>query len=118
MKTVFRDILDIENVHGVMVLSFDGKTVYQDFNPTIPAMIDPIDRPTLTELLQGTDEAEIVFDRCVFYVIKSSGGYVMVVMGRQAPVAMVRLNCSIILPSLDPQKLKPKGLARFFSRKK
>jgi len=116
MKALFKDILDTENVHGVMLLSFEGKAVYQEFNPSVSPNIDPHEWSALTSLLKDIDEAEIVFDHCLLYVIRSTGGFVLVVMGRQAPIAMVRLNCSIILPSLGPTKFKPKGLARFFRR--
>ena len=115
----FNDILELEDVKGVMVLSSEGQVLFRD----IPA--PDLDRADLEsknwapflKALDGIREADFIFENCRVYVRESAGGYILVLMGHFAPIAMVRLNCDIVLPSLK-QAHASKGLARFFKRKK
>jgi len=61
-------------------------------------------------------EAELVFENIMLYIIKGRTGFLLTVLGRSAPVALVRLNCNILLATLDKELQKPKGLTRFLKK--
>ncbi|MFO7784683.1 MAG: hypothetical protein ACQET7_13755 [Thermodesulfobacteriota bacterium] len=115
MEPDFNEILSLDDVKGVMVLSGEGRVLFE-------RMIDPaFDRvktkskdwgPLLTAL-EGVREADFLLDNLRIYMRQSAGGYILVLMGHFAPIAMVRLNCDIVLPALK-RKHGSKGLGRFF----
>lgn len=118
MEPSFDDILDLDDVKGIMVLSGEGQPLFQSFPAVEFARVDPASKnwgPFLTAL-EGTREADFVFEKYRLYIRESAGSYVLVFLGHFAPIAMVRLNCDIVLPSLK-QARASKGLARFFKRK-
>lgn len=117
MKELFDDILKIEDVEGVMLFSLEGELVFKEF---LSPLIDESETMDLwgvfIDSLKGIREAELVFENARLYVRKTSSGYVMILMGVFAPVAMVRLNCDIILPSLK-KAATTKGWRNFFKKK-
>ncbi|MEZ4578851.1 MAG: hypothetical protein R2875_12845 [Desulfobacterales bacterium] len=50
-------------------------------------------------------DTELVFDSARFYIKKSEIGFLIVIIGDNAPISMVRLNCEILLPMLS--KIQP-----------
>jgi hypothetical protein len=60
--------------------------------------------PFVLELSDVAD-AELYFDAAKFYIRKSNAAYLIVIMEDYTQLSMVRLNCEVLLPSLD--KLKP-----------
>ena len=117
MKDLFKDILDIEDVHGIIFLSFDGEPVFSEFVAHQPEEYADGNWPAFVRAFNKVHEAELVFENIRFYIRRAGSGYILIVMERFALTAMVRLNCDILLPSLDPIKKKPKGLGRFFKKK-
>jgi len=117
MKDRFKEILNIEGVYGILFLSFDGKIVFNEFMSHPPKGLNNGNWHTFAHALNGIQEAELIFDKNRLYIRKTGSGYILVVMERLAQAAMVRLNCDILLPSLDQIKKKPKGFGRFFKRK-
>jgi hypothetical protein len=108
MKDIFQDILGIEGVHGVLVVSNDGSVLANRFSSKFKHEEDKLGQvkwaPFVLEL-SGVADAELIFDAAKFYVKKSDAGYLIVIMEDYAQLSMVRLNCEVLLPSLD--KLKP-----------
>lgn len=118
METNFDDILDLEDVKGVAVLSKDGQLLFQKFSPNAtPVNLEGKNWASFLQSLEGIREADFIFESSRLYVRDSTGGYLFVLMGHFAPIAMVRLNCDILLPSLK-QAHATKGLTRFFKRKR
>lgn len=118
MKELFKDILDIEDVKGIMIFSFKGELVFKEFLK--PISQDPESRewwPLLIDSLQGIREADIVYEKNRLYIRKTEIGYLLILMGLFAPVAMMRLNCDILLPSLEKAG-SSKGVSLFFKKKK
>ncbi|MBS3809601.1 MAG: hypothetical protein KGY38_05565 [Desulfobacterales bacterium] len=110
MKDIFKDILGIEGVHGVIVLDTEGGVLLSRFSPDYrkeESRISKMSWDSLIRELAGITEAEFVFDRRRIYVRKVQHGFFMAVLDDLAPVSMVRLNCEILQPSLD--RLKPGG---------
>ena len=120
MKKLFKDILSMEDVKGIMLLSFEGELIFKDFLSLAPFVEDPANidwKDLFIDSLDGVREADMVYEKCRLYARKTSSGYLLILMGIYAPVAMVRLNCDILLPLL--KKVTPsRGLGRIFKRKK
>jgi hypothetical protein len=117
MKELFKDIMGIEDVEGVMVFSFDGQLIYDDFSNNLSGIIENISWKPFLDLLSQIREADIIFENKRLYIRKAQACYLVVVMGLFAPVAMARLNCDILLPSLKPD-MASKGIGRLFKHKK
>jgi len=118
IKDLFGDILGTEDVKGVMIFSFKGELVFKEFLTPMPE--EPESRewwPLFVDSLRGIREADIVYEKCRLYIRKTNLGYLFILMGLFAPVAMMRLNCDILLPSLEKVR-QSKGLAHFFRKKK
>ena len=114
MKSLFRDILDIEDVHGVIFLSLDGKPVFKEFVSHPPKKLEYINWRSFIRSLDGLREAELIFENRRFFIKRAPSGYIFVIMGETASAEMVRLNCDILVPNLETTSKKPKGFGRFF----
>ncbi|MEZ4567096.1 MAG: hypothetical protein R2860_09060 [Desulfobacterales bacterium] len=55
--------------------------------------------------VRAVKDTELVFDSARFYIKKSEIGFLIVIIGDNAPISMVRLNCEILLPMLS--KIQP-----------
>lgn len=110
MKDIFKDILGIEGVHGVLVVSNEGNLTTSKFSTKFKHEEDSLSQitwgPFIIEL-SGILDAELIYDSARFYVKKSEAGYLIVILGDDAQISMVRLNCEVLLPSLD--RIKPAG---------
>jgi len=110
MKTILKDLLGIDGVKGVVIFSPEGKLVLSRFSDNYRAeesYIENVSWDTLAVELRDIAEAEFVFERDRFYIRKSHSGFLLVILDDFAPVSMVRLNCEIVLPTLD--RMKPGG---------
>lgn len=117
MQELFKDILDIDQVRGVIFISFAGDTIYNEFRSGSSGALGQKNWSSFATALSETLEAEIIYDRCMLYILKAETGFLIVVMDKSAPIAMVRLNCAIIQPALTGKKGTSRGLGRFFRRK-
>jgi hypothetical protein len=117
MKDLFKDIIDIEDVQGIIFLAFDGKPVFRKFVSHWPQEFEDKNWPAFVTAFNGVQEAELVFENTRLYIRRTGSGYILIAMGRFALTAMVRLNCDLLLSSLDQTKKKPKGIGRFFKKK-
>ena len=117
MKELFKDILDLDDIQGVLFVSLDGKLVFEEFGSHPPDRVEGINWLPFISTLDGVREGELVFENKRLYVRKAESGYILVVMGDMALTEMLRLNCDILLPALEQTAKKPKGLGRFFKLK-
>jgi hypothetical protein len=118
MDNLFKDILEIEGVIAVILFDYNGGPVYKNFKRLPSKKIEGKNWAALMGVLGPIQEAEVVFNECMMYTVRSKLGFLFIIMDKSASGALVRLNCSVILPSLNQQDSKPKRLGRFFSRKK
>ena len=116
MDEQLQDIMEIEQVLGINYFSFDGKVLFRYYKQNEPQGIDDWDLSLLAAALNKTLEAEFVFENTMLYIIKGRKGFLLAVMGRSAPVALVRLSCNILLATLDSESQKPKGLVRLLKK--
>ena len=117
MKDLFKDILDIKDVQGIVFFSFDGEILFKEFLIHPPEEFQDGNWPVFIHSLSDIQEAELIFENTKFYIRKTGSGYLLIIMGISALMAMIRLNCGIILPSFDQTKKKTQGLWRFFKKK-
>lgn len=116
MRELFKDILSMSDVHGIMLFSLEGKLIFKEF--ISPLIEEPETRNwwrLFLDSLNGAREVDLVFERSRLYVRRIEAGYLMLVLGPLAPMAMLRLNCDLLVPSLRQIKLT-KGLKQLFRR--
>ena len=118
MKELFNDILSITDVTGVMLFTFEGKLIFKEF------LSPPPEEPESTDWwrvfmysLDGAQEVDLVYEKSRFYIRKTELGYLLILMGILAPPAMMRLNCDLLIASLQRMK-STKGLRGLFRSKK
>jgi hypothetical protein len=118
MDEVFRDILDMDDIEGVVLVSFEGEILFQKFPGQPDVSPEDVDIwPALMDALRDIREADFVYEDKRFYVRRTKLGYLFILLGHFAPVAKLRLNCDVLLPSLE-RKQGGKAKRRFFQRKK
>ncbi len=116
MNELFDEILEIEGVRGVMLLSPEGKPLFNAFVPAVEE--DPEHVRFWAEFighLAGARESELVFGKGRVYARRTDLGYLLVVAGQKTPMAMVRLNCDVLLPRLQASG-KRRGWRRFLGQ--
>ena len=117
MKELLGQLLETEDVHGVMLFSFEGDVIFRKESSSFSGdrgAEEGWDRFIVA--LQGVREADLVFEKVRLYIRKTDVGYLVIVMGLFAPAAMVRMSCDMLLPSLRQQN-KTSGLRNFFKKK-
>lgn len=115
MEDLFKEIMGMDGVKGVLLLSFDGEIIFKQFSSTPSTEPEKRNWESFVDSLDGMRETDLVFDNGRIYIRRSELGYLMVVMEGVVSVAMLRLNCDIILPSLTPVK-GAKGIKRLFKK--
>ena len=115
MKELLKDILNIEGVKGLMMLSFAGDIIFRELFPGVHKDVENSDWRRFIESLAGTRETDLIFEKGRLYIRRTDIGYLLVLMGSFVPIAMMRLQCDILLPSLKPAK-PAKGIRRFFKK--
>ena len=116
MKEMFQDIIKMDGVNGVLLLSFEGSVLFENYAEAGTHPPRGRDWLGLISAFDGAREADVIFEDARIYVRRSEIGYLMVLISSTMPVAMLRLNCDILLPALKPSQ-GSKGLKRFFKKK-
>jgi hypothetical protein len=116
MKEMFKDIVNMDGVNGVILLSYEGGVLFENYSASLSFPSGRRDWLGLVPALDGIREADIVYEGARIYVRRSEIGYLLVLMSSFVSVAMLRLNCDILLPSLKPVQ-GSKGIKRFFKKK-
>ena len=117
MDEHLKEIMEIERVLGIIYFSFDGNVLFQYYKQEETQGIDGWDLSLFAAALDKIREAELVFENIILYIVRGPKGFLLAALGRSAPVALVRLNCNILLAALDKESRKPKGLARFLKKR-
>lgn len=115
MDRHIKELLDLDDVKGVMLVSFDGEPVFEQFYPSFETEIEGEYSWTLfIHSLRGAREVEVFYENARMYIRRTEAGYLFVITGGTTPMAMVRLNCDMVAPSLKKliRRDKLKGLFR------
>ncbi len=113
MQDIFKDVIKMEGVYGLVFFSRAGQVMFESIDPhwvSLPKGYRGWGQ--LLPVLQKMREADFVYENGRLYLRAIAQGYLLVIMGPVASVAMVKLNCDIILPQLKSEKPtgKLKGL--------
>lgn len=104
----------MDGVHGLILLSEEGKVLFELLDDS--RFLQEKSRMSWKMIIDSLDEfreMDLVFEEGRFYIRKIDSGYLMISMGRNVSIAMVKLNCDIVVPELKNIK-SGKGLKRFF----
>jgi hypothetical protein len=112
MKELFKDILAMEDVRGVVVSSSEGEILF-----TEPALELDKSLPPFIRGLGNVREADLIFEKSRIYLRRTDQGYLIILLGLFASGAMLRLHVDMVLPSLKDRG-KGKGLRSLFRRNK
>jgi hypothetical protein len=112
MKGIFKDILAMEDVRGVVVSSLEGEILFAE-----PSLETDTALPLFIRTLGTVREADMIFEKSRIYVRRTDMGYLVIQLGLFASGAMLRLHVDMVLPSLKDRG-KGKGLRSFFRRNK
>ena len=117
VKAFFDDIRGIDGVEGILLLDPEGRTLYGEFQTKAVEKAGEASGKSLTAAMADLKEAELVYENNRIYIKRVDDRWLLVFMTASAPVAMVRINCNIIVPNLAETLNRPRGLGRFFKRK-
>jgi hypothetical protein len=115
MRNLFNDILAIEGVKGLLLFSFAGEIIFKELHFETFEEVEKGDWHRFIESLSGMRETDLIFEKGRLYIRRTDLGYLVVLLGSFVPIAMVRLQCDILLPTLKPAKAS-KGIRRLFKK--
>lgn len=124
MESMFDELFGIDGVQGVFLISCEGKTVFNRFrSPTgktepekpVEMVGQTINIEKFTETLEQANESLLIYTQKRIYIKKAGEHFLFILLDMFAPVAMVRLNCQLIIPELEKIK-SSKGIGRFFRK--
>jgi len=116
MRKLFNDILSTDGVKGILLFSFSGDLIFKEYTVPVDEELEHRDWSFFIESLEGMRETDLVFEKGRVYIRRAEIGYVVILMALFVPIAMIRLNCDIVLPALKPPKPSRK-FGRFFKKK-
>jgi len=120
MKDIFKDVMGLEGVHGLLVVSNEGSVMLSKFSPDFKGeaeKLSQINWEPFTIEMGNIKDAELVYDRARFYIKKSETGFLIVIIGDNAPISMVRLNCEVLLPLLTKIQPASKRIGKILRKK-
>ena len=120
MKDIFKDVMGIEGVHGLMVVSKEGSLLLSKFSSDFreeEEKLSQVNWEPFTIEMSTIKDAELIYDSARFYIKKSETGFLIVIIGDNAPISMVRLNCEILLPMLTKIQPASKRIGRILRKK-
>ncbi|MEJ2642774.1 MAG: hypothetical protein P8010_24755 [Desulfosarcinaceae bacterium] len=117
MQQYFNDLLGTDGVLGLMLLSFQGEVLYKADPSQLlqTGTVDKIAMELTDTLTDAVQEADMVFSRRRVYLRRTPIGPLLIILTLAAPIALVRLHCDTLIPSLKPPK-RAGGLKRLFGK--
>lgn len=105
----------MDGVHGLVLLSDEGKVMFESLDDSkfLPEK-SRLSWKMIIDSLEEFREMDLLFEEGRFYIRRTDTGYLMISMGLSVSIAMVKLNCDIVIPELKNVKAG-KGLKRFFN---
>jgi len=120
MKDIFKEVMGIEGVRGLLIISNEGAVTLSKFSADFKKeteRLSQINWLPFTIEMERIKDAELVYDSARFYIKKFEDGYLLVVIGDNAPLSMVRLNCEVLLPSLAKMQPTSKKIGNLLRKK-
>lgn len=115
MAEPFREILGLQGVRGVVLVSTAGEVLAERWNQAgPPAQAAPEGLGALPRILAESQEVDLIFSGGRLYARAAPEGILLVLLGLQAPVALVRLQVEQTLPLLKKRSGR-KGFLGLFN---
>ncbi len=102
MKTIFKDLLSLEDVQGIIFLSHRGGQLFSEYEGETDTDLKNFDWASFSSAFRCVREAELVFGNNRIFYRRAELGQIIIIMGWFATIAMIRLKCSNLLPAIDP----------------
>ena len=102
MKTIFNDLLRLDDVQGIIFLSHRGKRLFSEYEGEANGDLKNFDWVSFTNAFKCIREAELVFGNSRIFYRRAELGQIVIIMGWFATIAMIRLKCNDLLPAIDP----------------
>jgi len=116
MKDLLKDVLSIKGVQGIILLSGEGNIIFDSMEGNRSGKNQTFSNwKKLIDVLKNAREADFVLENGRFYIRQTHDGYLLISMQLLASIAMIKLNCDILLPHLKSTKSN-KGIKGFFKR--
>ena len=115
MRELFDDILKIEGVKGLILISFSGDVLFRELHQSILQQAENRNWELFIESLADLRETDLIFDKGRLYIRRTDIGYLVILIGSFVSIALMRLQCDILMPSLKPDKSN-KRVRRFFRK--
>ncbi len=125
MESLFDEIFAIDGVYGILIISKDGINEFNKFKSPLLEKISSkkckefieksIDIKIIAKTLEKSSESLLQYSQKRLYIKNTDNGYLFIIMDMFVPIAMVRLNCQLLVPEINKIK-SPKGLGRFFRK--
>ena len=116
MKELFNEIVNLEGVKSVLLISGQGKILFKSNTEALPKAFGENGREALLHVVESLREVDLVYESGRLYLRKTRAGYLVVLASLSVPIAMLRLNCDILLPALRQGKSSSGGIRRFFKK--
>ena len=68
MRELFDDILNIDGVKGLILLSFRGEIIFRELNHIVPENVENRDWRLLIESLANIRETDLIFEKGRLYI--------------------------------------------------
>jgi hypothetical protein len=111
MRGLFEQILNEDDIKGLVLLSKDGKLIFHEFPGGIKYNLREVALLATTSVLGKAKEVEVLYDNDRIYMRMFPEGLIVIWMGAFARVAMIRLSCEVLVPALS-KALSSKGWRR------
>ncbi len=105
LKTIFKDLLNLDDVQGIVFLSHRGKRLLCEYKGETRKDLKEFDWTAFTNAFKCVREAELAFGNNRIFYRRSELGQVIIIMGWFATIAMIRLKCNELLPAIAPDDL-------------
>ena len=115
MRELFDDILKIEGVKGLILISFSGDVLFRELHQSILEQAENQNWELFIESLADLRETDLIFDKGRLYIRRTDIGYLIILIGSFVSIALMRLQCDILMPSLKPDKSN-KRVRRLFKK--
>ncbi len=112
MRKLFKDLMAMDGVKGVMLFMPSGELVYKEFRIGGRSVSNQ-DWFALVNSVGEMQEAELVFEKGRIYSRRTAEGILVVVMGLIAPSAMIRLNSEILLRNYKSLRARKRSKSIF-----
>jgi hypothetical protein len=106
MQKILDDIVQLDHVRGCLIISSAGQVVCTKFASAPPNTPESFSWSVLINHLDGIKEADIQFAESRLYLRQSPDGYLVILMEPYAVLAMIRLQCDVLLSALPKEKSK------------